>query len=42
MKDYQYYSVNDFIDDTRFRNYVLRKNEVDIAFWTQWIVGNAL
>lgn len=41
MKDYQYYSVNDFIDDVGFRNYVLRKNEVDIAFWTQWIAGNA-
>lgn len=41
MNDYQYYSVNDFIDDVGFRNYVLRKNEVDIAFWTQWIAGNA-
>ena len=41
MKDYQYYSVNDFIDDVGFRNYVLRKNEADIAFWTQWIAENA-
>ena len=41
MKDYQYYSVNDFIDDVGFRNYVLRKNEADIAFGTHWIAGNA-
>lgn len=41
MKDYQYYTVNDFIDDVGFRNYVLRKNATDIAFWGQWIAENA-
>ncbi|MBL7818537.1 MAG: FecR domain-containing protein [Saprospiraceae bacterium] len=41
MKDYQYYTVNDFIDDVGFRNYVLRKNATDIAFWAQWIAENA-
>lgn len=41
MKDYQYYTVNDFIDDAGFRNYVLRKNATDIAFWAQWIAENA-
>ena len=38
--DYQYYTVNDFADDERFRNYVLRKKASDIAFWTYWIAEN--
>jgi transmembrane sensor len=38
--DYQDYTVNDFVDDERFRNYVLRKNATDIAFWTYWIAEN--
>jgi ferric-dicitrate binding protein FerR (iron transport regulator) len=37
MMDYQYFTVNDFADDVGFRNYVLRKNSTDIAFWTQWL-----
>ena len=41
MKDYQYYTVNDFIDDAGFRNYVLRKKVTDIGFWAQWIIENA-
>jgi transmembrane sensor len=41
MKDYQYYAVNDFVDDAGFRNYVLRKEASDIAFWAQWIAENA-
>ena len=40
MMDYQYFTVNDFADDVGFRNYVLRKNTTDIAFWTQWINEN--
>ena len=38
--DYQYFTVNDFADDVGFRNYVLRKNTTDIAFWTQWLNEN--
>ena len=40
MKDYQYYTVNDFVDDASFRNYVLRKEASDMAFWAQWIAEN--
>lgn len=40
MMDYQYFTVNDFADDVGFRNYVLRKNTTDIAFWTQWLSEN--
>ncbi len=40
MKDYHYFSVNDFADDAGFRNYVLRKDASDVAFWTQWIAEN--
>jgi transmembrane sensor len=41
MKEYQYYTVNDFVDDAGFRNYVLRKNAADITFWAQWILENS-
>jgi transmembrane sensor len=41
MKDYQYFTVNDFVDDAGFRNYVLRKEASDVAIWTQWIAENA-
>lgn len=41
MKDYQYFTVNDFVDEAGFRNYVLRKEASDIGFWTQWIAENA-
>jgi hypothetical protein len=41
MKEYQYYTINDFVDDVSFRNYVLRKKATDIAFWAQWITENA-
>jgi transmembrane sensor len=41
MKDYQYYTVNDFVDDAHFRNYVLQKDATDRAFWAQWIAENA-
>lgn len=40
MKDYQYFTVNDFVDDAGFRNYVLRKEASDVAIWTQWIAEN--
>ncbi len=40
MMDHQYFTVNDFADDIGFRNYVLRKNTTDIAFWTQWLNEN--
>lgn len=40
MMDYQYFTVNDFVDDVGFRNYVLRKNATDIGFWTQWLNEN--
>ncbi len=40
MKDYQYYTVNDFVDDASFRNYVLRKDAADGTFWAQWIDEN--
>jgi transmembrane sensor len=40
MKDYQYYTVNDFVDDASFRNYVLRKDTADGTFWAHWIVEN--
>ncbi len=40
MTDYQYFSLNDFADNVGFRNYVLRKDDADIAFWTHWIAEN--
>ncbi len=40
MMDYQYFNVNDFIDDVSFRNYVLQKNATDVEFWTQWLSEN--
>ncbi len=40
MKNYHNFTVNDFIDDESFRNYVLRKSPSDIAFWTTWIKEN--
>lgn len=40
MMDYQYFTVNDFADDRRFQNYVLRKNAADMGFWTQWVSEN--
>ena len=40
MKNYYNFTVNDFIDDESFRNYVLRKSPSDIIFWTTWISEN--
>ena len=40
MMNYQNFDVNDFADDVRFRNYVLQKNALDIAFWTHWLNEN--
>ncbi len=40
MKNYHNFTVNDFIDEDSFRNYVLRKSPSDIIFWTTWISDN--
>ena len=40
MKKYHNFTVNDFIDDQSFRNFVLRKSPSDIVFWTTWIKEN--
>lgn len=40
MMDYQYFAVDDFVDDVGFRNYVLHKNATDVDFWTKWITEN--
>ena len=36
----KYTSLNDFLEDTSFKNWVLQNNGTDINFWEFWITNN--
>jgi transmembrane sensor len=36
----EYTSLNDFLEDTSFKNWVLQNNGTDINFWEFWITNN--
>ena len=40
MKYKEYNNINDFLEDTSFKNWVLQKNATDINFWEHWIYNN--
>ncbi|WP_166387480.1 MULTISPECIES: FecR family protein [unclassified Polaribacter] len=36
----EYNTINDFLDDTSFKNWVLQNNGTDVGFWNFWIANN--
>ncbi|MBD2755996.1 FecR family protein [Spirosoma validum] len=38
MKDYQFFEVNDFLDDAAFRRWVFSALPKDDEFWKQWLL----
>jgi len=40
VKDYQHYSVNDFILDDYFQSWILHPDESSSAFWSSWILSH--
>lgn len=40
MKNYQHYSVNDFILDDYFQSWILHPDERSNAFWSSWILSH--
>ena len=36
----EYNTINDFLDDTSFKNWVLQNNGTDVGFWNFWITNN--
>ena len=36
----EYNTINDFLDDTSFKNWALQENGTDISFWDFWISKN--
>lgn len=40
MKDYSHFSVNDFVLDEFFENWVLKPDQYSIAWWEQWLTEN--
>ena len=35
-----YTNINDFLEDTSFKNWALQNNGTDINFWEFWIANN--
>ena len=40
MKDYRYFSVNEFVADEYFQSWVLNPDEETAAFWNSWLIGH--
>lgn len=40
MIEKKYNSINDFLEDNSFKNWVMQKNAMDITFWEFWIANN--
>ena len=40
MIEKKYKTINDFLEDASFKNWVLQKNGTDITFWDYWIANN--
>ena len=40
MIEKKYISINDFLEDNSFKNWVLQNNGTDITFWEFWIANN--
>lgn len=40
MINKKYNNINDFLEDTSFKNWVFKKNATDVGFWDFWISNN--